>query len=73
MARWCGNDRGPDKLVEGAYLHVKGEITAIAFSKKGKFQCPDVQRKYQQEMQTLHEYIRKGSTVKHICLTYILI
>lgn len=48
MARWCGNDRGPDKLVEGAYLHVKGEITAIAFSKKGKFQCPDVQRKYQQ-------------------------
>lgn len=74
MARWCGNDRGPDKIVEGAYLHVKGEIIAIAFSKKGKFQCPEeVPTVAVHEMQTLHEYIRKGSTVKHICLTYILI
>lgn len=37
MARWWGNDRGPDKIVEGPYS--KGEITAIAFSKKDKVLC----------------------------------
>lgn len=77
MARWWENDRGPDKIVEGAYLHVKGEIIAIAFSKKGKFQCPEeVPTVAVLEMQTLHEHIRnlkKGSTVIHICLTYILL
>lgn len=37
QTRWWGNDRGPDKIVEGPYS--KGEITAIAFSKKGKVLC----------------------------------
>lgn len=43
MARWWENDRGPDKIVEGPYS--KGEITAIASSKKGKpvsiSRCPE--------------------------------
>lgn len=79
MARWWVNDRGPDKIVEGPYS--KGETTAIASSKKGKpvsiSRCPEEAPTVAVlEMQTLHEHIRnlkKGSTVIHICLTYILL